>query len=175
MKEFDFTLKFSLASQHIDPDEYVERLGEAGCDDAVIGVGQKGRIALHFIRQSGRALDAVISAIKDVKHAIPDARLIEATPDLVGLSDIAEFTGSTRQNIRKLMLTHSHSFPTPVHAGTSSLWHFSNVLTWLEEEQNKVIDSSVKEIALVTMQVNIAKENVQSNQLYQSELLVVGL
>lgn len=174
MKEFDFGLKFTFAAKHIDPEAYINRLGQEGCDDAIIGVGQKGKIALEFTRLHESALSAVISAIKDVKRVIPDARLIEATPDLVGLSDIAEYIGSSRQNIRKLMFTHSHSFPAPVHAGKSSIWHLSNILDWFEEEQDKVIDPRIREIAKINMQVNIAKENAQSNDYDQSELKAVG-
>lgn len=61
-----------------------------GSDDALIGIGQSGRIALQFTRVAENAFEAVFGAVKDVKRAIPDAKLIEATPDLVGLSDIAE-------------------------------------------------------------------------------------
>ena len=45
MHEYEFTLKFSLQNAQADPQEYVESLGKAGCDDALIGIGQCGRIA----------------------------------------------------------------------------------------------------------------------------------
>ncbi len=115
MTEFEFTLKFGLTSASLEPDAYIERLGEEGCNDALIGVGHSGRIALRFTRPAKNAFDAILSAIKDVKRAIPDAKLIEASPDLVGLSDIAEILGCSRQNIRKLMLNNRASFPAPIH------------------------------------------------------------
>ncbi len=71
----------------------------AGCDDALVGVGQPGRIALDFTREARSASEAVLSAIKDVQRAIPGARLIEAGPDYVGLTEVAEMVGVTRQNI----------------------------------------------------------------------------
>jgi hypothetical protein len=37
----------------------------------------------------------------------PGAELVEASPDFVGLTDVADLVGCSRQNIRKLMLTHS--------------------------------------------------------------------
>lgn len=32
MKEFEFTLKFSLPNATQDPQEYIKALGEGGCD-----------------------------------------------------------------------------------------------------------------------------------------------
>lgn len=79
MKEFEFTLKYSLPDTKFLPDIYIAQLGEAGCDDALIGIGQAGRIALQFNREAQTALDAILSAINDVKHEIPDAYLIEVS------------------------------------------------------------------------------------------------
>ena len=90
MKDYDFTLKFDLPDHDADPEHFVEVLYESGCDDASVGIGQHGRIALNFIRQSESSLDAVSSAISDVKRAIPGAKLIEATPDLVGLQQFIQ-------------------------------------------------------------------------------------
>ncbi len=59
---------------------------------------------------------------------MPSATLIEAAPDLVGLTDIADIVGMSRQNMRKLMLAHPASFPPPVHEGASSLWRLWEVL-----------------------------------------------
>jgi hypothetical protein len=47
MNEFEFTLKFSLPDSTQNSQEHIEALGEAGCDDAIIGIGQKGRVALQ--------------------------------------------------------------------------------------------------------------------------------
>ncbi len=40
--EYTFTLKYQLAEHDSDPDKLVERLGDAGCDDALVGIGQPG-------------------------------------------------------------------------------------------------------------------------------------
>ena len=66
-----------MPSVAADASELVERLGEAGCDDAMIGVGQPGRIALRFTREAESAKHAIVSALVDVKKAIPAAKLIE--------------------------------------------------------------------------------------------------
>ena len=79
MNEYDFTLKFKLADEHKDPETYLDILERAGCDDALIGVGRRGGIALHFTREADTALEAVSSAISNVTTAIPNALLVEAT------------------------------------------------------------------------------------------------
>lgn len=76
--EFTFTLKYQLTSDESDLDALVERLAEEGCDDALVGVGQPGRLALEFIREAPSADDAIEGAIDDVRRAVPNARLIEA-------------------------------------------------------------------------------------------------
>ncbi|MEW3697554.1 DNA-binding protein, partial [Pseudomonas aeruginosa] len=53
--EYIFTLKYQLADDDRDPETLVERLGEAGCDDALIGIGQPGRLALEFTREAENA------------------------------------------------------------------------------------------------------------------------
>ncbi len=78
MKEFEFTLKFSLRDSELPPGEYIDALYQAGCDDALVGLGERGRIALTFNRKAGTADEAVQSAVRDVLTAIPDAKLIGA-------------------------------------------------------------------------------------------------
>ncbi|MEY3305541.1 MAG: hypothetical protein ACK59J_08505 [Pseudanabaena sp.] len=53
------------------------KLYENGCDDALIGIGSKGYIALNFIRESSSPYEAVFSVITDVKKVISQAKLIQ--------------------------------------------------------------------------------------------------
>lgn len=156
--EYTFTLKYQLAEDDGDPDTLVERLGEAGCDDALVGIGLPGRVALEFTREAANADEAVRSALADVRRAVPSARLIEAAPDLVGLTDVAEIVGVSRQNMRKLMLAHPSSFPAPVHEGSASIWHLADVLAWLEAKGSYALAKGVLDVARVALQVNVAKE-----------------
>ena len=158
MKEYEFTLKFSLQNEMADPAEYVEKLGLAGCDDALIGIGQPGRIALSFIRESVSAYEAVTSAIADVRKSIPGIKLVEATPDFVGLTDVADLLGFTRQNMRKLMINSGADFPAPVHAGKPAIWHLAKLLLWLKERRKYPIEDALIDIASINMQFNIATE-----------------
>jgi hypothetical protein len=70
----------------------------------LIGVGKKRCISLNFIRESSSAYEAIASAITEIKRALPDATLLEVTPDSVGLTDAAQILGCSRQNIRNLMV-----------------------------------------------------------------------
>lgn len=153
--EYEFTLKYQLAGDE-DLDALVERLGQGGCDDAVVGIGQPGRLALAFARQADSALDALQSALADVQRAVPQARLIEATPDLVGLTDVAELVGVSRQNMRKLMLAHYRSFPAPVHDGSTALWHLADVLAWMQTRGTYPVAQTILDMAFAAMRVNVA-------------------
>ena len=62
MNEYEFTLKFRLPDAGSDPALFIGALAEAGCDDAMVGIGQPGRIALDFAREAKTALGAVVSA-----------------------------------------------------------------------------------------------------------------
>lgn len=157
MTEYEFTLKFSLPVADADPSDYVEALTEAGCDDALVGIGQGGRIALAFTRSARSAWEAVTTALRDVRNAIPEATLVEASPDFVGLTDVADIAGFSRQNMRKLMVG-SPTFPAAVHEGKPALWHLAVVLAWLRERKAQPVDATLFEVAQANMAVNIAKE-----------------
>ncbi|MBT8139069.1 MAG: DNA-binding protein [Gammaproteobacteria bacterium] len=163
MNEFEFTLKFKLPQRYTDTDAVIEALASGGCTDAVVGLGLSGRIALTFTRNAKSALDAVASASADVKRAIPGAKFIEATPDLVGLTDLADIIGCSRQNMRKLVLASGPGFPSPIHDGKLALWRLAAVLAWLKQTDRYDIDEQWFDVARVTRQLNISREVVDLN------------
>ena len=136
----------------------MDRLGAAGCDDATVGIGRWGRLALAFAREAGTAGAAARSALADVRTAVPDARLAAASPDLVGLSDVAGPLNVTRQNVRKLILACAAPAPVPVHEGRPTIWRLAKVLTWLREEKQYAFRPELLEIARATVQANLAVE-----------------
>jgi predicted DNA-binding transcriptional regulator AlpA len=168
--EYTFTLKYQLADEDRDPDALVERLGEAGCDDALFGIGQPGRLALEFTREAADAEAAVHSALVDVRSAVPSARLIEVAPDLVGLTDVADIVGVSRQNMRKLMLANPGSFPAPVHEGSASIWHLADVLAWLQAKGTYSLALDMLDVARAALQVNVAKEGRRLTRSVSKEL-----
>jgi hypothetical protein len=157
--DYIFTLKYQLARGDSDPDVLVERLYAEGCDDALVGVGLPGRLALEFTREAATAEAALLSALMDIKRIIPDARLVEVAPDFVGLTDIADIVGVSRQNMRKLMLTHCNSFPLAVHEGKTSVWHLAEVLSWLDTKGGYSLEQPVIDVARIAQSVNLVKES----------------
>jgi predicted DNA-binding transcriptional regulator AlpA len=155
--EYEFTLKFKLPTSETDTDAVMERLGEQGCTDALVGLGQSGYVGLDFVREAQSAEAALLSAIDDVKRAVPGAVLVEAGPDFVGLTDVADVVGLSRQSMRKLMLSSNSLFPSPIHSGSASVWHLAHVLEFMRERNYK-FSSTVFDVARTTMQINIAKE-----------------
>ena len=161
MTEYEFTLRFDISSSLVVPDDAVELLAQRGCDDATVGIGIRGRIALAFTREANAAEDAIASALTDVASALPQAVLVEAAPDYVGLSEIADAVGKTRQNLRKLLVDCSGAAPQPVHEGSSSIWHLAPVLEWLRDAKGYAIDQRALDVAIANRQLNAATTQIR--------------
>lgn len=173
MTAYDFELLFALPRATDEPEQYTEALGDAGCKDALPGIGRRGWIGMMFTRQAASADEAMLSAIKDVLGAIPGARLVEAAPDLVGLSDIAELLGVSRQNVRKLVVDSPAAEPAPVHQGNPSLWHLDDLLRWLRAEKRYRVDDRLLAVAEITRQVNLAVDSVAADREAQKRILAL--
>lgn len=78
--EYTFTLRYQLGADDPAPEGLVEQLGAAGCTDALVGIGQCGRLALEFTREADSADAVVRSALADVQGAVPSACLVEGPP-----------------------------------------------------------------------------------------------
>lgn len=157
MSEYEFTLTFSLPGEDDNPEQYIDVLYESGCDDAVLGTGQPGTIGLDFVREAESAEDAVRSAIANVETAIPGAELVEAKPDLVGLTDVADIAQCSRQYVRKVTMTIKR-FPRPAVTGRKiQLWHLCDLAQF---EQVK-IPKAVAEIAWIARRINFDRERRQ--------------
>lgn len=160
---YDFTLTFALPGDGSNPENYADSLYEAGCDDAIVGTGVPGSIALNFSRTAKSAENAILQAVQDVQNAIPDAQLIELKPDLVGISDMAALLDCSRQNVRRMATAENSTFPCPSVSGSVPLWHFYEVANWLIKNSRMKIKPKEEdvEIAKVTFQKNL---EVQRNR-----------
>lgn len=157
MREYDFALRFRLPENAPNPEEHLGALLDTGCDDATVGIGRRGRISLEFTRAGGTARAAMNSALRDIRKAIPGAELLEASPDYVGVTEIAEILAVTRQGARKI-IENAASFPAPVHDGTSTLYRLAPVLYWCLREGRRPVDVTQLEIAKEAMRHNFKRE-----------------
>ena len=156
--EYIFTLKFKLPAElSLSDDEIMSMLGGAGCTDALVGLGLAGYVGLDFTRDANSAAEAFASAISDVQGALPGVLLVEAGPDFVGLTDIAEVAGVSRQNMRKLFVGYSREFPPPVHGGHGTVWHLAPVLQFMAARKYE-ISQPTRDVADIAMQLNLSKE-----------------
>ena len=151
--EYEFNLKFKLPKADLTEDAVMNQLGAQGCTDALVGLGLPGYIGLEFVRESDSAENAILSAI----NAIPGCELVEAGPDYVGLTDVADMVGMTRQNMRKLFLGNAMEFPSPVHGGSAMVWHLYQVLDFLKTRKYEIADGK-RSVADMTMKVNAVKQ-----------------
>lgn len=72
---FEFKLTYRL-QRGSNIDQVTTRLAEEGCTDAMVGLGIDGQVALEFVREASSAEEALQSALRDVKRALPDAERI---------------------------------------------------------------------------------------------------
>jgi hypothetical protein len=122
----------------------------------LIGVGHPGRIAFEFAREGESAHKAIFGAIKDVKQALPAAEPVETSPGIVGVTDIADIVGCSRQNLRKLLTSCGPGGPVPLHEGKWEVWHLAPVLHWLVNEKGYSISSHWLELSEATLKFNAA-------------------
>jgi len=131
--EFEFDIVVSLPKGAGDEDTIIDALFEAGCDDAVVGLGTSDLIGLGFTR-AGKDAEMVISAaVKQVLSALPEgSQLREVKPDLVSLADVAARLSVSRQALQK------RDMPPPSLGG---LYRASELLPALEAQPGKARDA----------------------------------
>lgn len=60
--------------------------------------------------------------------------------------------------MHKLMNKYRHSFPAPVHEGSTTIWRLAQVLSWLQAKGGYALEEGLVELAQATMQVNLARD-----------------
>jgi hypothetical protein len=173
MALYEFVLTFRLASADANPDVFLDALFEAGCDDATVGTGRPGMIGIQFAREASSAEEAMTTAINGVQRAIPGAVLVEAGPDLVNLTDVAQLVGCTKQNIRKYASgearrTGEVPFPFPAVTSATNLWHFAEVAVWLRRYAAMQVPESVAEVAKAAAKVNLERHQERVRELVEA-------
>lgn len=93
---------------------------------------------LHRLAVSGMGRDSYEAASRLVSRltaALPGLRIVRLDPELVGISDIAQRIGHSRQNVQQWASGERNSsrvFPAPEGcAGRSLVWRWADVNEWL--------------------------------------------
>lgn len=170
MDHYNFVLNFTLPGRQDDPARYLDALHESGCGDAAMEVGQYGMIGLDVTCAADTAEAAVRSAVENVRAAIPGATLVQAGPDLVGLTEMAAIFGFSRQNMRKYAVGQSGgptAFPLPVVVGDPSLWHLAEIVAWLRLNTRVQPPEGVLEVSKATAKLNFEVERERLNRILE--------
>ena len=118
----------------LQDDIFIDRLFEAGCDDATAG-RIDGVQYVDFDREAASLSDALLSAVTEVENVGGVSVVRVADAGLVSMADIASRIGRTRESVR-LLITGARGpggFPAPVTDPRSRyrLWRWSDVTHWL--------------------------------------------
>lgn len=74
MKVFDFELTCNIPdTATYTTDEIIEKLYEAGCNDALIGIGKPQMLGFMFSREAESRDEAIASAKNAILKVLPDA------------------------------------------------------------------------------------------------------
>ncbi len=138
-REFDFTLLLSGISDFTD--EQIESLYEAGCDDATVAQ-RHGRVYVTFSRHAVSAVEAIVSAIENVKKSDIGASVQRVdTCNLVTQAEIARRIGRSRELVSKYATGErgAGGFPAPACniVEGKPLWYWCEVAYWFS--QNHII------------------------------------
>ena len=138
MSTFHFTL--IVDGPDLQDQPLIDRLFEAGCDDATIG-SSDGVQYVDFDREAEALDDAILSAVDDLEklEGIEVIRIADA--GLASLADIAARVGRTRESVRLLVsgTRGPGNFPKPVTDPRSRyrLWRWSDVASWFNEHRGE--------------------------------------
>jgi len=139
---------FTLVLTGPDPNEpaNLDRLFEAGCDDATFGA-RDGVFIADFDREAPSFSHALTSAIADVEGAVHGLQVHRVEPEeLVTASEIATRTKRSRESIRQLFggTRGVGGFPRPTAwlSDRTRLWHWSEVSRWFSTRLNEKVGSA---------------------------------
>lgn len=95
----------------------------------------RGRIRYAVAGNGTDSVDAARTLVARLTGALPSLRVCHLDPDLVGIADIAQRTGRSRQNVLQWVNGERNgSRPFPVQEGTagrSLVWRWADVNGWL--------------------------------------------
>lgn len=151
MELYNFTL--FLAGVQSKTAGLADALYDCGCDDGLLCYCGSS-VYVEFDREAGSLHQAIKSAVYNIENAGIGAFAVSVDSALVGLNDIAELSGLTRQAITLLKngSRGKGDFPDPVQriSGYPPLWDWSKVADWQNNcDRLGKIDESIREMLII--------------------------
>ena len=158
----DFEFKLFCSGVATDDDSFLDRLYDAGCDDATVFF-KDGYVCLDFTRESENAESAVVSAIRDLERSDIGGTVERVEPeDLASLSEIASRVGVTRASLQKYARGESKvgkDFPAPVQnisVSRRELFSTVEVMRWMMQKKKSNISRHSLDLCTVIAKTNQA-------------------
>lgn len=146
------TFEFTIIATGLDPeaDDFESRFYDAGCDDSTISF-QKGHILVDVSREAHSLVEAIVTAVANVRDAGATVERVEPDP-LVSLRDMAarsEMSPAAMTNYSKGHRLEGFP-PAKLRVTTSSpLWDWADVAEWLYR-QGRIDRETAIEAAVVS-------------------------
>ena len=120
---FEFELVFGIPEDAFDPYLLSDAVFAAGFEDALVGTGIPGLLAVEIEVEGGDGEQAILDAARRLLATLPKgSRLREVRPDLVSLADVAERLSVTRQSLQQRRM------PPPTQGGLYRIDEVARVL-----------------------------------------------
>ncbi|QVQ51508.1 hypothetical protein J4H86_22355 [Spiractinospora alimapuensis] len=130
MSEYEFI--FVLSGISLEDDEAVNTLTTEL--DALLS-SQRGMLRMTVTGEGSNAVSAAIATAQKAHELVDDVRFVRLDRDLVGVSDIADRIGRSRQNVDQWVRGQrcpSGPFPEPeAMVGASPVWLWADINAWL--------------------------------------------
>jgi hypothetical protein len=129
--------EFTFVVGGVDPDDNDAAATLAEHLDAMLARG--AGVSLLVIEQEGfDAIDAARNAVLAARFRVPEMVFQRVDRDLVGISEIADRTGRSRQNVAQLVAGERHEAVGPFPqvegvVGRARVWIWGEVNTWLRQ------------------------------------------
>lgn len=155
--EVRFWFSLSIARLAERWDSLVEDLAAHGCADAQPSAGGGHRLRLDFRREGVLPGPAMRAALHALREAIPDAVVLEAGPDLLGLDEIAALVVLPAACLHELRQDYFAGFPAPaLQVADEPRWHAAHVLEWVMAVGAIAVDATVLETSRSALEFNLS-------------------
>lgn len=173
-----FTFTLTLSGVTADTEGLVDTIFAAGCGDALVCFYGKS-VYLEFDREAESFDRAIETAITDIESTSMSIKVESIDSALVGLSDIAELTGLTRQAVALLKdeARGKGHFPAPVQRlrGASPLWDWASVADWLQQNNRLSHNPELYEQAKILCKWNLVLRNCANEYIDELQKLTTKL